>query len=872
MTYYRLILSILALISFFSVGLYSQEILPTETMSDPTITIDGPAEIIKTDHIERADLASISSTSTGGFWNTPSTWVGGVVPGAGDNVTITAGSTVEIDVAATVGNLTVGDGTLNPAVLILSASGSGVLTVNGDLTISGGLSTLTTPTTGSTPNNTIIVGGNLTNNGILDLSTNNNQAGAGLTFKNSSNNTFSGSGSVTDIRSIRIDKGNSPLSTLEVNVSNFTVRGASIDDGSGESYLTLLNGTFKISGLFSGNHRTFAAAPYTIPLSAGIWLNNPNYTIAGQAGNVTVIGNLTVSAGVYNVGTAATNTLTGGDVGGLVTVDGGSLNVSGAIRRGTFPATSYRQTAGVTTTCIAGSFAPCFNMLASGSGGKLVIQTASTVSGPPDFLSSFSPEAKTMVTFGNANTPGTSVFTQDGVGNSVAIDTTAGQHTLRLPNGGNFSDVNIGPGGTLDLGLGGFVMSGTSFVNNGILKVRPEARVSFGRDNSIQPIIYSGTGVFSGPIANLDFLVPSTTLDPGVTSIRTRNITTRGSIINANRITLGIAGSFGAIAIEMAGSLDTAPVFDIGAGQQALSYRNLSSSRTIGPELNPTREIQLLEFAQSDERTLTISGGDLTVNGMITCSGTIDTGSNKLRHLSGSFGLTGINAFVQGTLVRRFTSSGDYSFNVGDGHRSSMTVTVLSLPSGPADVAVTARDATLAGLPPDTSVSFSWDIQQIGAIVSRMEIYYRKTDINGNDSNYRAWRSAGGAPATINSTVNENSNRITVPSVTDLTGSWGISERLANVSISGTVRSSGGSGIRNAIVTLSGGNLQTPLVAQTGNFGTYSFAGVEGGFQYTIRVSAKRQRFATPMQMIIPTMNVTNLDFVANPQEEFRLR
>jgi hypothetical protein len=588
----NLLVSIIFAVSLFATGLYAQE-LPVDAG-----TIKASADVVRDDDNTvketpaEASMAAISSTAAGGFWNTPSTWVGGVVPGAGDNVTITGGSAVLIDVDVNVGNLTVGDGTLNPAVLTFSTPNSRIVTINGDLTISSGPNIFTTPTTGSTTNHFIIINGNLTNNGILDLSTNDNQAGAALYFKGASNSSFSGNGSITDIRTIRVDKGNSPASALDLTVSNFTVKG-STTDGLGESYLTLLNGTFKISGVFSGNHRTFATAAYTIPLSAGIWLNNPNYTIGGQAGNVTVIGNLTLSAGVYNVGTEATNTLSTGDIGGLINVDGGSLNVSGAIRRGNFPANSYRQTGGVTTTCIAGNFAPCFHMLASGSGGKLVIQTASTISGPPDVIASFSPEAKTMITFGNANTPGTSVFTIDGAGNSVAIDTTAGPHRVR-PSflSTSFYDVNIGPGGILDLGSQGtdFSVSGTSFVNDGILQVTPVMRVRFGLNNA-QPITYSGTGVFSGPIANLDFNVP-TTLDPGVASIRTRNINAKASVTNANRITHGNNG--GGISFELTGSLDTAPVFDLGTGLQTLSYRNLSSSRTIGPELNTTRELGYL--------------------------------------------------------------------------------------------------------------------------------------------------------------------------------------------------------------------------------------------------------------------------------------
>ena len=860
----RSVVSIVLTVLLFATGLYAQE-LPADSGA-----IKASADVVRNDGNTvketgtEASMAAISSTAAGGFWNTPSTWVGGVVPGNGDNVTITAGSTVVIDVDVNVADLTVGDGSLTPAVLIFTSSSSRVVTINGNLTISGATSALTTGT-GSL--HEIIVGGNLTNNGIFDLCTNNDQAGAGLHFRGASNSSFSGSGSITDIRTIRVDKGNSPASTVELTVSNFTVKGATTD-GLGESYLTLINGTFKISGLFSGNHRTFATPGYSIPLSTGIWLNNPNYTIGGQTGDVVVSGKLNVSAGVYNIGTTATDSLRGGSLGGLITVDGGSLNVSGAIRRGSFPVSPYVQTGGVTTTCIAGNFAPCFNMAASGSGGKLVIQPAAAAPGAADFTGTFAPESKIMVTFGNANTPGTGIFTYDGTETSLAIDTAAGPHTVICAgvSTGLFYDVNIGPGGTLDLGLNNFYMSGTSFVNNGTLKVKPDTRVTFGRLTA-QPITYSGTGVFSGPIANLDFKVPSTTLDPGVASIRTRNITAHGSVINANRITLGLNDNFGgAISFELTGSLDTAPVFDLGTGKQALSYRNLSSSHVMGTELNPTRELEYLEFSQSEGRTLTVTGGDLTVNGPISCSGIIDMGSGKLRHLSGSFGRSSINAYVDGTIVRRFTSEGAYTFNVGDNHALSISITALSLPSGPADVAVTAHDATLAGLPPATSLSYSWDIEQTGTMTSRMDFYYENADVNGDDSNYRAWRSTGGSPTMISSTVDPGFNILTVQSVAALTGSWGLGALPAPISISGTVMSSNGVGIRNAVVRISGGNLPAPINFQTGTFGTYQFSNLDPGVEYTVFVSAKRNRFTPPSQIVSSLSNVSNVNFTANPQ------
>jgi hypothetical protein len=83
-----------------------------------------------------AEAAAISSAQSGN-WNNPSTWVGGVIPGDGDTVTIGNG-THQITVPAGV-TVTVGDNTATPAIH-LSASGTtfglivaGTLRVRGDI-------------------------------------------------------------------------------------------------------------------------------------------------------------------------------------------------------------------------------------------------------------------------------------------------------------------------------------------------------------------------------------------------------------------------------------------------------------------------------------------------------------------------------------------------------------------------------------------------------------------------------------------------------------------------------------------------------------------------------------------------------------------
>jgi hypothetical protein len=78
---------------------------------------------------------------------------------------------------------------------------------------------------------------------------------------------------------------------------------------------------------------------------------------------------------------------------------------------------------------------------------------------------------------------------------------------------------------------------------------------------------------------------------------------------------------------------------------------------------------------------------------------------------------------------------------------------------------------------------------------------------------------------------------------------------------------SGPRDFRNAVLTLTGGSLTAPRVFQTGNFGAYVFDDLRAGETYTLRIGAKRYRFQQLSWEITPQGNVTNLDFMANPQD-----
>lgn len=95
-------------------------------------------------------------------------------------------------------------------------------------------------------------------------------------------------------------------------------------------------------------------------------------------------------------------------------------------------------------------------------------------------------------------------------------------------------------------------------------------------------------------------------------------------------------------------------------------------------------------------------------------------------------------------------------------------------------------------------------------------------------------------------------------------GSVEIAIAAGPFNIDGRVLTTDGRGIRNTLVTLSGGGLPQPLVIQTGMFGTFGFRNVPAG-TYTLSVAAKRFTFAMPSRVINLNADAANENFVAEP-------
>ncbi|HEU4497070.1 MAG TPA: G8 domain-containing protein, partial [Flavobacterium sp.] len=258
---------------------------------------EGPSQMLGLSGSNSTLPAGNYTAVASGNWSDPATWSPASVPTAGDNVTIPAGITVTEDVtAAAAYSLNISGN------LVYTATVARTLTIGTDVTINAGGS-FKSAASGTVTTHSLVVGGNLINNGTLDFSAF-TTSGATLTFNNAGTSNFTlGTASVTNLRTVTLNKGTSISSVLTfIPGGTLTVQGANT-----AGFLTITNGLFKLDGTVSFSNPLFASSSYTIPATGGFWLNNPNSAILPLAGSPTFSGLFRISGGIFNIGTATGN-------------------------------------------------------------------------------------------------------------------------------------------------------------------------------------------------------------------------------------------------------------------------------------------------------------------------------------------------------------------------------------------------------------------------------------------------------------------------------------------------------------------------------------------------------------------------------------
>ncbi len=284
-----------------------------------------------------------------GNWSDPTVWVPAGVPTAASNVTIANGTTVDMNVAVTCSNITVGTG--GSASLRFAGTLPSTFVINGDLLINTSASMVMRP--GTNLLHAVRFNGNVVNNGTFDLYRN-ALSFCTAVFSGTTNQSFSGTGTTTELRSVIVDKGNIS-SILDVSSTVFLVP---------SDFLTLRSGIFRLSG--AGLTLVPASTAFSIAAGAGIELNNSS-SVFNFGASVRVSGLLSVLNGTVNVGNANNEDLVAG--GGTVSVAGGLLNVAGkydgSVFAGTFSISGGTMSLPVFASTNTG-IAP-FHISASGS-------------------------------------------------------------------------------------------------------------------------------------------------------------------------------------------------------------------------------------------------------------------------------------------------------------------------------------------------------------------------------------------------------------------------------------------------------------------------------------------------------------------------
>lgn len=527
-----------------------------------------------------------------GNWSDTLTWNTNKVPTNGDNVTITAGDTVTLNVNGFGNNIAI-NGTLSLQNYTLTVV---------DATVSNtGIVNIASGTIG-----TISIAGNLTNNGVMDFYASSTVYGK-LLFTGATNNAFNCDAlSTTDLGNVEINKGNSINSIIDiVTAGTFTIKGLAVGTN---GFLTLTKGTLKLSGNVAISNPVFLTNSYSITANSGLWLNNPNFVVTALNGSPNNNGLLRITAGTYNVGTAAGNSL-GGAANSIFTIEGGILNL--ASRMQTSSAVTLNISGGVINVNTVGntSGSACFGFTSTSntiniSGGTINLEKRSTAATPLDYNVNGS---TVNITGGvlNVGTPTTATnfdFRIQGYTPTIVIDTVNNKKSALLSGTTIvYGDVVINSGATLNLQASVLSVYGNAtqignVVNNGVITQTSGStipRFNFYGSNGNQA--YSGTGILG---SNTNAIAGMSVSNPLGVTLNSPVIVNRFNLFNglvtgSNKITLGIGGTStpvvqkGGTATIAAGTFDQSPIFNPGTSYSVF-YSSALNPYNTGFELKDT--------------------------------------------------------------------------------------------------------------------------------------------------------------------------------------------------------------------------------------------------------------------------------------------
>ena len=794
-------------------------------------------------------FAVTKTVSQSGNWSATTTWGGNPAPVAGDDVIINGGFTVTVDIltaaclSVQIGGSTLGTGTgalsfasgskltVSGAINIgpfnnNNTAGSLIMTSGGTLACEGfvvgrigtwteGTGTIELTVTNTIPastlvnfNNLIVSGGtttfsrnisilgNLTINSgaTLDGGANsttlsgdmiNNGTFTGNTgtviFAKNGNQTIMGSG-INNFNLLKVSMGTNVNNTLEVLAANFSAP---------DAFLTLTNGTFKMSGTFTFAN-TFLTGPiYNIQTGTGLWINNPNATVTGQAaGGASIRGLLRLSAGTINIGTGADNSLDYVS-GSTIVIEGGALNIAGRLTQNNATATtSYTQSGGTVTVVAQGSTDPTFAGFDLGavgssftmSGGTIVIRNAT--SAPSDFLNAAAISNVTGGTLqiGDANTANTQI---------IRIQSAHPMGSLLVSNATTQAIKPTAQIITSSLNLAGSVtiQSGTTLNANGL-------NVSLGGDWTNNGTFMGGnTVIFNGTVGQA-------ITTPGGGTFSNLTVNKASGTLSLNNSDVNISGSLtltnGAFSIG-ANTLTLNGAFSTGSG--SLVGGNSSNLVVGGAGTGFTLSAVTLNSLTVNRASGLSLGGDVTINGtLLITNGTLNTGiSNIILGPTGTLSeVTGHPVIGNVRTTRNITAiSGTELFgNIG------VEITLNGV--APGSITVTRNTGTASTGNAHNSIKRYFDITPTLNVGLKADFvfHYDTSELNGQNANalelYRSrsngttWNNMGGIANKVSGTISlKGINDFSRWTAADTSNRLGNAPAPSTIGISPTAKSIG---------------------------------------------------------------------------------